>query len=597
MGPQPPVSGMVSSMVASTNSASSAHRNRREPHLGLSDEGYDSIAAGICQRPRSLRHAYLHAPRCRLYLCPSMSQRESPAAPPHRRKLALALFAVLALCAGAGFAVLAYPVFYRERIYPGVTVQGMRLGGMTTEEAAARLARTLSDSEERTLTLQGPQRSWQIRWADVGQHYDRAQTADAAYRVGRREPWTRRSVSAWRIRFQGAVIKPYVTPADPGRVKAYLEDIAPQVHVAPRNAELDIASAGVTCIQGEAGRALDVEATTKRMIDALANSAPQAEMVTDTLRPQVLETEPACAQAQSLLSEAFTLIADDPLTDYRANFTASAKRMTSWLQAVPADGGLALRVREGPIEAWLLELAPQLEPERILQTEDTLRRTLRALKASEHQARCAIRHPETTYVVQPGDTLFDIAYSLGVPQWRLEEANPDVEPSQLLVGRELTIPSIDVLFPEPLVPGKRIEIDLPQQQLRAYEDGHLVYDFTCSSGMTSTPTIAGQFQILFKEPEAYAQRWALEMPYFMAIYYEGPDFANGIHELPIRADGQRLWASVLGWPASYGCIILDVDDAGKLYEWAPVGTLVRIEGVAPGTPAHVPTYDDQAPEG
>jgi lipoprotein-anchoring transpeptidase ErfK/SrfK len=115
--------------------------------------------------------------------------------------------------------------------------------------------------------------------------------------------------------------------------------------------------------------------------------------------------------------------------------------------------------------------------------------------------------------------------------------------------------------------------------------------------MTSTPTIAGQFQVLFKEPEAYAQRWSLEMPYFMAIYYEGPDFANGIHELPIRSNGQRLWASVLGWPASYGCIILDVGDAKALYDWAPVGTLVQIEGVAPGTPVYVPTYDDQGPEG
>jgi hypothetical protein len=82
----------------------------------------------------------------------------------------------------------------------------------------------------------------------------------------------------------------------------------------------------------------------------------------------------------------------------------------------------------------------------------------------------------------------------------------------------------------------------------------------------------------------------------MAIYHERPGFANGIHELPIRADGQRLWASILGWPASYGCIILNVGDAEKLYDWAPVGTLVRIEGVAPGTPLYVPTYDEQASE-
>jgi hypothetical protein len=31
---------------------------------------------------------------------------------------------------------------------------------------------------------------------------------------------------------------------------------------------------------------------------------------------------------------------------------------------------------------------------------------------------------------------------------------------------------------------------------------------------------------------------------------------------------------------------LDVGDAKVLYDWAPVGTLVRIEGVAPGTPVY-----------
>lgn len=82
------------------------------------------------------------------------------------------------------------------------------------------------------------------------------------------------------------------------------------------------------------------------------------------------------------------------------------------------------------------------------------------------------------------------------------------------------------------------------------------------------------------------------MPYFLAIYYERPGFVNGIHELPINAAGERLWASVLGRPASYGCIILDVGDAEKLYRWAPVGTLVRITGGAPGT-----TVQSSSPEG
>ena len=85
------------------------------------------------------------------------------------------------------------------------------------------------------------------------------------------------------------------------------------------------------------------------------------------------------------------------------------------------------------------------------------------------------------------------------------------------------------------------------------------------------------------------------MPYFMGFYEEDEDFFNGFHELPITSYGTRLSRGVLGYPASYGCIILDVEDAEALYRWADVGALVRVHGVAPGTPFGQQTLNDIAP--
>jgi hypothetical protein len=368
-----------------------------------------------------------------------------------------------------------------------------------------------------------------------------------------------------------------------------LEELGSFVHASTTDAQLRISAEGVTSTPGQPGQALDVEMSGSRVLGALADGTTEVELAMVDMPPRLAEPEPASTLARSLLAEPFTLIADDPLTTYHAGFAAPREQMAAWLEAVPTGDQMLIEFDEAAVRTWLLGVAPQVGPERTLDVDETLTRTLAALSAGEHQARSAIRHPQSTYVVQPGDVLFDIAYRHGFPQWRLEEANPDLEPDELLIGMELIIPSIDVLFPEPLVPGKIIEIDLPEQRLRAYRDDELVYDFTCSSGISTTPTIAGQFQVLFKEPQAYAQRWSLEMPYFMAIYYERPGFANGIHELPITDGGHRLWAGYLGWPASYGCIILDIGDAEKLYDWAPVGTLVRIEGVAPGTP----TYEER----
>jgi hypothetical protein len=494
------------------------------------------------------------------------------------------LAAVLTLCIALGSVIAAYPALYRGRIYPGISVRDIALGGLTVDEATALLIESLSAPSRPVIELQASTRTWRLDWAGVGRDYACSKTAEAAYQVARDGPWHDRALSAWRVRLYGLTLEPLVDSADPDRVRAELETLAPDIHAPPTDAALRISPSGVVCLQGTAGRALDVEATVERVTEALAIGASEVEIVTLALPPDLQVPEPGCSQAQSLLAQPFTLITDDPLTNYRARHEAPPERLAAWLRVVPSDGEVLLEVERQAVCTWLLEIAPQLEPDRILDIEETMKRTLAALEDGEQQARAAIWHPEYSYVVQPGDTLFDIAYRHGFPQWRLEEANPDVEPDQLLIGMELTIPSVDVLFPEPLVPGKRIEIDLPEQNLRAYEDDTLVYDFTCSSGISTTPTIAGQFQVLFKEPEAYAQRWSLEMPYFMAVYYEGPQFANGIHELPITAGGHRLWDGYLGWPASYGCIILDIGDAEKLYDWAPVGTLVRIEGVAPGTP-------------
>ncbi|HCU56935.1 MAG TPA: hypothetical protein DF984_01680 [Anaerolineaceae bacterium] len=67
-----------------------------------------------------------------------------------------------------------------------------------------------------------------------------------------------------------------------------------------------------------------------------------------------------------------------------------------------------------------------------------------------------------------------------------------------------------------------------------------------------------------------------DLPHFLGIYEAWPDFMNGIHGLPLLSSGVRLWASTLGSPASYGCIILDLAAAEDLYNWADPGVVVEI---------------------
>jgi tetratricopeptide (TPR) repeat protein len=180
--------------------------------------------------------------------------------------------------------------------------------------------------------------------------------------------------------------------------------------------------------------------------------------------------------------------------------------------------------------------------------------------------------------------LFGVHYTLGLAQQaagNLDGAEAEYQLARplaedvLAVDERLTEIAQLRIPPTPIPRQKRIEVSIAKQRLYAYEDDELVYDFVSSTGMYSSPTLPGTFEILDKIPMAYGSTWDLDMPYWMGIYWSG-NLENGIHALPILANGQLLWEGYLGQPASYGCVILSTEDAETLYNWAEIGTPVII---------------------
>jgi lipoprotein-anchoring transpeptidase ErfK/SrfK len=123
--------------------------------------------------------------------------------------------------------------------------------------------------------------------------------------------------------------------------------------------------------------------------------------------------------------------------------------------------------------------------------------------------------------------------------------------------------------------SKLILVDLSQQHMYAYDGDTLVYSFVVSTGMHNA-TKVGTFAVQDKIPNAYGSTWDIWMPNWLGIYYAG-GLENGIHALPILPSGATLWAGFLGTPISYGCVVLDTYDSQLLYDWADVGTPVKIQ--------------------
>jgi LysM repeat protein len=59
----------------------------------------------------------------------------------------------------------------------------------------------------------------------------------------------------------------------------------------------------------------------------------------------------------------------------------------------------------------------------------------RGAKAHKSQPK----HVPATYEVKSGDTLISIAHETGVPVFRIEELNPEVDPQILIAGEQLKL--------------------------------------------------------------------------------------------------------------------------------------------------------------
>jgi len=118
--------------------------------------------------------------------------------------------------------------------------------------------------------------------------------------------------------------------------------------------------------------------------------------------------------------------------------------------------------------------------------------------------------------------------------------------------------------------AKRIEIDLTNQRLYAYEGSRMIYNFLVSTGKWGrTPT--GVFKIWIKlryakmEGGLKALRtyyYLPNVPYVMYFYNNqvAARKGYGIHG--------TYWHHNFGHPMSHGCINMKTEEAGLLYQWA-----------------------------
>lgn len=111
-----------------------------------------------------------------------------------------------------------------------------------------------------------------------------------------------------------------------------------------------------------------------------------------------------------------------------------------------------------------------------------------------------------------------------------------------------------------------IDIDLSSQRVYVYQGDQLVNKFVVSTGTWQTPTVKGTYKIYVKYRAADMSGPGYYLPKVPYVMYFYKDY--GLHG--------TYWHNNFGRPMSHGCVNLKTKDAGWLYDFASVGTVVNV---------------------
>jgi vancomycin resistance protein YoaR len=280
-----------------------------------------------------------------------------PRPAPELERLLTRVFLVVSVFVLAGIVGLGlYASAYSGRIYQGVRVAGVDLGGLSPTDARASLERTFTTYAGTPLTLSAGNQTFQITPSQAGAELNSEATVAAAMAWGREGSIWDESRAWARALLQGVVIAPVIT-VNPTAAHDSLAAIAPDIVKPAVDATLTFDQSGNPAVVPDiTGVQLDYAATTSLMTERIANFAGgPVSLVTHDDLPRVTATS-----LQSNLPQALAAV-DAPLvvTAGESVWHVPAAALQPLLSVDSATS--ALQVDRRPLTAMVEGLAQQVD--------------------------------------------------------------------------------------------------------------------------------------------------------------------------------------------------------------------------------------------
>lgn len=268
----------------------------------------------------------------------------------------------------AALGVAAYQIYFDGMIFPGVSVWGTDLSGMTPDEAMQALDGKFDYPEHATITFRYGENAWPVTARDIGVGFDVARTVQAAYEVGRQPNLLaslRQQITAWR---EGVVVSPVIV-YDQRVTDVVLNQIAAAIDQPALDATVSVSGVQAVTTPGQIGRVVQREPTITALREMIMSlESGEIAVVVEETPPAIMSAEDAAQAINTILAADLQVMIAEPLAGDPGPWTSSRESLASMLviERVEAEDGAAsyaVRLNETQLQAFLDPLAAQLARE------------------------------------------------------------------------------------------------------------------------------------------------------------------------------------------------------------------------------------------
>lgn len=184
------------------------------------------------------------------------------------------------------------------------------------------------------------------------------------------------------------------------------------------------------------------------------------------------------------------------------------------------------------------------------------------------------------YTVRAGDTASTLAEKLNTNGNAIINYNDFPNLDTIFLGMEIRSPfgppALSIRQPPVPTSGSSFVVSIGRQECWVFWGKKVARLWRCSTGFGDNKTRLGNFAVQSKIEMARSSAYQLDMPFWLGIYNAGA-YENGIHGLPIDLwKNEKIWTELVGQPATFGCAMLDDEDAQELFNMAYLGMPVHV---------------------